>query len=260
MSAADSARQPGAGGTEPSPATDREADRAARQRVCELCRHMYQFGWASGTGGGFSLRQGDRIYIAPSGVPKETIAPEEIFVVDPWGAVLEAGVAATSGSAGLACGAPSGGSPGSPGNLKISACTPLFMHAYTHRGAGAVLHSHSQNACLASIVSGRVLRVRGLEMVKGITGGHVDVVHEVPVIDNVPYEHDLADSLRDAMRAYPRSNAVLVRGHGVYTWGRDWVQTKTQAECYDYLFGMVVRLHQLGIDPASLDRRVGAGA
>lgn len=260
MSAADSARQPAADGTAPDSATpgqaavtDAAADRAARQRVCELCRHMYQLGWASGTGGGFSLRQGEHIYIAPSGVPKETIAPEEIFVVDPSGAVLEAGVAAASGSAGLGCGVPSGTGP-APG-LKISACTPLFLHAYTLRGAGAVLHSHSPNACLASLLSGRVLRVRGLEMVKGITGGHVDVVHEVPVIDNVPHEHDLADSLRDAILAYPQSNAVLVRGHGVYTWGKDWVQTKTQAECYDYLFGMVVRLHQLGIDPARLDRR-----
>ena len=25
------------------------------------------------------------------------------------------------------------------------------------------------------------------------------------------------------MLAFPRSNAVLVRGHGVYIWGRDWV-------------------------------------
>lgn len=210
---------------------------------------MYQLGWASGTGGGFSLRKGDRIYIAPSGVPKESIAPEEIFVVDPAGNVLEAGVPSASGASGMVCGVPA------PGPMKISACTPLFMHAYTLRGAGAVLHSHSPNACLASLVCGRSFCVRGLEMVKGISGGHVDVVHEVPIIDNVPYEHDLADSLRDAIRAHPQSNAVLVRGHGVYTWGRDWVHTKTQAECYDYLFGMVVRLHQLGLDPAQLDRR-----
>lgn len=227
-----------------------QAAQSARARVCELCRHMYQLGWASGTGGGFSLRQDDRIYIAPSGVPKESISPEEIFVVDRAGTVIEAGVPSASGASSLGCGSLSAG-----GSLKISACTPLFLHAYTLRGAGAVLHSHSPNACLASLVCGRSFRVRGLEMVKGISGGHVDVVHEVPIIDNVPYEHDLADSLRDAILAHPQSNAVLVRGHGVYTWGRDWIHTKTQAECYDYLFGMVVRLHQLGIDPAQLDRR-----
>jgi ribulose-5-phosphate 4-epimerase/fuculose-1-phosphate aldolase len=52
---------------------------------------------------------------------------------------------------------------------------------------------------------------------------------------------------------------VLVRGHGVYIWGRDWVHTKNQAECYDYLFAAAVRLYELGIDPATLDRRRAPG-
>ena len=31
---------------------------------------------------------------------------------------------------------------------------------------------------------------------------------------------------------------------------RDWIEAKTQAECYDYLFGAAVRMRELGIDPA----------
>jgi methylthioribulose 1-phosphate dehydratase/enolase-phosphatase E1 len=38
--------------------------------------------------------------------------------------------------------------------------------------------------------------------------------------------------------------------HGVYVWGKDWIQAKTQAECYDYLFEAAVRMRTLGIDPA----------
>lgn len=33
-------------------------------------------------------------------------------------------------------------------------------------------------------------------------------------------------------------------------WGKDWIQAKTQAECYDYLFGMAVSMHNMGIDPS----------
>jgi ribulose-5-phosphate 4-epimerase/fuculose-1-phosphate aldolase len=40
---------------------------------------------------------------------------------------------------------------------------------------------------------------------------------------------------------------VLVRNHGVYVWGRDWKQAKTQAECYDYLFEAAGRMKQLGL-------------
>lgn len=228
----------------------READLAARRRVCELCQHLYELGWASGTGGGFSLRQGDRLYVAPSGVPKERIAPEEVFVLDLDGKIVAAGQPSPSGVGGLGT-TPTGGD----GKLKLSACTPLFMHAYTLRAAGAVLHSHSLNAALASILFGPVFRVRGLEMVKGVARGHVDVAHEVPVIDNMPFEHELEASLKQAILDFPESNAVLVRGHGVYIWGRDWVHAKTQAECYDYLFAAAVRLRELGIDPAQLGRQ-----
>jgi methylthioribulose-1-phosphate dehydratase len=233
---------PAEGRSEPSAKPSEEptaadAELAARERVCELCRHLYALGWASGTGGGFSLRQGDQLYVAPSGVPKESIRPEEVFIADLQGNVLRAG------------------------HGRISACTPLFLHAYRLRGAGAVLHSHSLNACLASLVCAQpdgdswVFRIRGLEMVKGLQGGHVDEPYDIPIIDNMPYEHELADSLEQAMLAYPRSNAILVRGHGVYIWGRDWVHTKTQAECYDYLFAASVRLREHGIDAATLGRK-----
>jgi methylthioribulose-1-phosphate dehydratase len=222
------------------------SDLAARQRVCELCRHLYALGWASGTGGGFSLRQGDKLYVAPSGVPKERIAPEEVFVLDLDGKVLTPGQPSADGVGGLTGGGQA---------LKLSACTPLFLHAYTLRGAGAVLHSHSQAVMLASILFGRKFAVRGLEMMKGIEGGHVDELLEVPIIDNVPHEHDLSDTLKQAMLDYPKTTAVMVRGHGVYIWGRDWVHAKSQAECYDYLFAAAVRLRELGIDPARLDRR-----
>ena len=42
--------------------------------------------------------------------------------------------------------------------------------------------------------------------------------------------HGAAGRLREAIQQYPESNAVLVRRHGVYVWGKDWIQAKTQAE------------------------------
>jgi methylthioribulose-1-phosphate dehydratase len=203
-------------------------DAAARELICELCREFYRLGWASGTGGGISVRQGDLIYMAPSGVQKERLKPEDIFVLDRRGQVLDA-----------------------PGNgLTLSACAPLFMHAYNIRDAGAVLHSHSINAFLATAVFEKTFRVTNMEMIKGIQGmGAFDPL-EVPIIENTAYECDLADTLGEAIRAYPKSQAVLVRRHGVYVWGKDWVQAKTQAESYDYLFQAAVRLKELGLDPA----------
>lgn len=201
-----------------------------RQTIVELCRQFYRMGWVSGTGGGISIREGGRVYMAPSGVQKERLRPEDLFVLDEDGEVVEAPA---------------------DGDLKPSACAPLFFNAFRLRGAGAVLHSHSINAMLATLLFERQLRVTHLEMMKGITGTgfHDDLV--IPIIENTAHECDLADSMAEAIEAHPGSHAVLVRRHGVYVWGESWVKAKTHAECYDYLFEAAVRMRQLGIDPSA---------
>lgn len=209
----------------------------AKEIICSLCRQFYAQGWVSGTGGGVSIREGGRVYMAPSGVMKERLEPGDLFVLDETGQVLEA---------------PSTGS-------KVSACAPLFFNAFSSRDAGAVIHSHSVNAMLATLLFDDAFRVTHLEMMKGITGVgfHDELV--VPIIENTAHEHELADAMAAAMEANPKSHAVLVRRHGVYVWGADWVQAKTHAECYDYLFEAAVRMRQLGIDPARRPDAAGPG-
>ncbi|MGE0791058.1 MAG: methylthioribulose 1-phosphate dehydratase [Sandaracinaceae bacterium] len=201
-----------------------------RALLCELCRELYGRGWVSGTGGGLSLRAGDGILMAPSGVQKERLAPSDLFLVDDAGEVLRG--------------------PTDPA-LKLSQCAPLFLHAYAKRGAGAVLHSHSVNAVLATMLYETEFRVTHLEMMKGITGvGYHDEL-VVPILENTAHECDLADAMAAAMDAYPQSHAVLVRRHGVYVWGEDWASAKVHAECYDYLFETAVKMRQLGLDPTA---------
>jgi methylthioribulose-1-phosphate dehydratase len=200
-----------------------------RSLIVELCRQFYTHGWVSGTGGGISIRAGDRIYVAPSGVQKERLQPEDMFVVDLDGNVVER--------------------PASPA-LRVSACAPLFLHAYRLRDAGAVIHSHSVHAMMATLVFDQVFEVTHIEMMKGITGTMYGDRLVVPIIENTAHEHELADTMAEAMVAHPRAHAVLVRRHGVYVWGADWVQAKTHAECYDYLFDAAVRMRQIGVDPA----------
>jgi methylthioribulose-1-phosphate dehydratase len=197
-----------------------------RSLIVELCRQFYAAGWVSGTGGGMSIREGGRIYVAPSGVQKERISEEDLYVLDEAGTILE--------------------SPRSP-ELRPSACTPLFMNAYRLRGAGAVIHSHAMYAMLATLCFGDTFECTELEMIKGIAGhGYHDRL-VVPIIENTAHECDLAESMEEAMRAHPRTQAVLVRRHGVYVWGKDWISAKTQAECYHYLFEASVRMAELGL-------------
>lgn len=50
--------------------------------IASLCRQFYGHGWVTGTGGGVSIRRGEHVYIAPSGVQKELMTPEDMFVMD----------------------------------------------------------------------------------------------------------------------------------------------------------------------------------
>lgn len=227
-----------------------------KQLIPDLCRHFYKLGWASGTGGGLSIRQEGRIYCAPSGVQKERIQPSDMFVLDEDGKVLE-----------------------QPRNqaLKCSECLSLFMVPFKLRNAGCCIHSHSINANLVTAlcseqVSGKLssstqnghrcepgasistseFRISNQEMIKGIKVGASDESLQytdtliVPIINNVLHERDLAGAMFHAVSAYPESNAILVRNHGVYVWGKNWEQAKSMAECYDYLFKLKLEAFKYG--------------
>jgi methylthioribulose-1-phosphate dehydratase len=199
--------------------------------ICDLAREFYQLGWATGTGGGICIREGEQVIVAPSGVQKERLAPEQMFTLSIDGAIIRR-----------------------PADLSLrpSECTSLFMTAIRLRRAGAVIHSHSIHAVLATLLFDRELVISDLEMIKGIEGMSYHDRLVVPIIENTARECDLASSLEAAIVAYPQTQAVLVRRHGVYVWGQDWMQAKTQAECYDYLFRAAVEMRRLGLPTVKL--------
>jgi methylthioribulose-1-phosphate dehydratase len=183
-----------------------------------------------------SIRDGNDIFVAPSGVQKERIKEEDLFVLDRDGNCIE--------------------EPDASRCLKKSECTPLFMNAYQMRNAGAVIHSHAISADLVTLISpGQEFRITHQEMIKGIKKGsskdnmRYDDTLVVPIIENTPFEKDLTDRMAAVMQKYPDTNAVLVRRHGVYIWGQSWQQAKTMAECYHYLFEVAIEMRKLGLDP-----------
>ncbi len=210
--------------------------------ICDLARSFYDLGWVSGTGGGICIRDGDHVVLAPSGVQKERMQPEQMFTIALDGSILSR--------------------PADP-ELHPSECASLFLKAVNLRGAGAVIHNHSIHAVMATMLFGTEFSISHLEMIKGIEGMSYADRLVVPIIENTARECDLAGALEEAILRYPETHAVLVRRHGVYVWGADWVSAKTQAECYDYLFRAAVDMRRLGIptcleggsDNASLSTR-----
>lgn len=204
-----------------------------RELVCELCRLYYTTEWMTGTGGAMSLRHGERIFVTPSGVPKERLQPEDLYVLD-----LEGGILSTPKV-----------KPGKKAP-KLSDCAPLFLNAHKIRKAAVVLHSHGITCNLAASLSDgkSEFRISHQEMIKGITGhGYTDTL-VVPVIDNAPKESALAEPIARTMEAYPNTSAVLVRRHGLFVWGDSWEAAKRHAECLHYLFEAAIEMRKLNMD------------
>ena len=203
-----------------------------RELTCELCRQFFQSGWVTGTGGSISIRHGGRIYMTPSGVQKERLVPNELYVLDINGEVVDAPAAKLRF------------------RPKLTDCSPLFMHAYKMRNAGAVLHSHAYSANMVTqLFDGKKeFKITHQEMIKGIVGhGYHDTLI-VPIIENTAHENELADSLGEAMRNYPNTVAVLVRRHGLYVWGDNWEAAKRHGECLHYLFDMALQMAGMGMN------------
>ena len=247
-----------------------------RLLIPELCRLFYTLGWVTGTGGGVAMIHEGAYYLAPSGVQKERIQPDDLFVLrDPTADEVDAARRAAAESAEpfppaalslpLLPGRPMVTlcSPAPSKRYNASQCTPLFFAAFDARGARCCIHSHALCAVLVTLLYGDEFAVSEQEMIKGIEGHGYHSRLVLPIIDNTAHERDLTTALQRAIAAYPNTPGVLVRRHGVYVWGRTWQQAKTQAECLHYLFEYAVQLHTLGvrhlIDAHGRDGHVGGG-
>jgi L-ribulose-5-phosphate 4-epimerase len=162
---------------------------------------LYTFGNASGID-----RERGLVVIKPSGVPYETMKPEDLVVTDLAGRVVE-------------------------GKLKPS--SDLATHVILYQafpGIGGVVHTHSTHATAWA---------QACKEIPCFGTTHADYFYgPVPVTG-----HLTADEIRDAyeentgravVRRFKRLDpeavpAVLVAGHGPFTWGKDAAQAAYHA-------------------------------
>jgi methylthioribulose-1-phosphate dehydratase len=195
-----------------------------RELLCELLRLFYDKGWVSGTGGGIcAVEEPGRLLLAPTGVHKERVTPDDLFVVSvDTGDVLE--------------------SPRDAG-LRPSECGEIFRAIIKARGAGSVVHSHALSAVLACDKAPRrsaaearsgAIVIEHLEMLKGIPGVANTDQHLVPVVENTPREPELTADVERVLAGdeFASACAIGVRDHGAYIWGAD--------EVYHFLFEAIV--------------------
>lgn len=193
------------------------------QLLSQLGRELYQRGWALGTSGNFSAvvaRDPLRLAITSTGLDKGALVAEQIVQIDKSGKTLE-------------------------GTLRASAEASLHLMISDLLGANAVIHTHSVWGTLLSELEASQggISIEGYEMLKGLRGV---TTHEhlewLPIVENSQDMAVLSRSVKAQLNQDPNCHGFLLRGHGLYTWGRDLGEAKRHVEIMEFLLEVIGRM------------------
>jgi len=222
-------------------------------RLSEIGREFHGRGWALGTSGNFSAvisRNPMRMAITATGIDKSDLNPDEILEVSAGG---PAGKGPSQNLESRALDSKLRNSK--PRNSKTassnvaswetaSAETLLHVTIARARGAGAVLHTHSVWGTILSeeyAAQGGV-PIEGYEMLKGLTGVRTHEHREwVPILENQQDMTSLAKTVAGALQEHSAAHAFLLRGHGLYTWGRNLEEARRHVEILEFLLEVLGR-------------------
>jgi methylthioribulose-1-phosphate dehydratase len=196
-------------------------------RIAELGRQAHHRGWVLGTSGNFSAvvsRQPLRLAITASGVDKGRLGPAQVLEINGEGRAV--------------------GGHGRP-----SAEASLHLAVVRARGAGAVLHTHSPWSTLLSDAHAGAggMAIEGYEMLKGLDGVATHEHREwLPIVENRQDWSAGAAEVEALLRKRPDAHGLLIRRHGLYTWGRDFDEAVRHLEVLEFLLEVVGRSGEKG--------------
>ena len=198
-------------------------------QLAEIGRHCYERGWALGTSGNFSAvvrKEPLALAITTSGVDKGLLESSHIVAIDEHGRVLQGA--------------------GTP-----SAEATVHLAIVRSRGAGAVLHTHSVWSTIMSEATGDgSLTIEGYEMLKGLEGvGTHEHRERLPIVENTQNWTAAAPRIETILREHPNAHGFLIRGHGLYTWGKDLAEAKRHIEILEFLFEVMGRKRGIAWQP-----------
>ena len=122
-----------------------------------------------------------------------------------------------------------------------------LVHTQLYRrdaNIGAVLHTHSPTVVLLSqIWKDDSLSITGWELQKAFAG---ETTHEgtvtFPIFPNDQDIDRLSAQVEAHMQEHGQGHAYLIRGHGVYTWGKDLAECYRHLEALEHLLGYQLEL------------------
>ena len=191
--------------------------------LAATARSFHARGWLLGTSGNLSAviqREPLRLAMSPSGVDKGELRPEQLLAIDEKAQIVSEHA-------------------GKPSDESL-----LHLRIVKDRAAGAVLHTHSiWNTILSDLYASKGgLKIEGYEMLKGLQGVRTHEHSEwLPIVENSQDMPKLAEVLSETLKGNVAAHGLLLRRHGLYSWGEDLAQAKRHIEILEFLLETIGR-------------------
>lgn len=183
------------------------------QELSVVATRCYQRGWSWGTAGNFSIRGSNGlIWQSPTGLCKGDLKPELFVAVD----------LATEKAAEAYTQKPSAEMPVHAGIYKAVA------------DAHCVVHTHPHESVALSFGIDEFI-FEGEEMGKALgAASHTDLV-SIPILSNPTPKEMTQFSGRVAEGIKAPAKMVILKGHGVYSWGKTPLEALAYLEALEFL-------------------------
>ncbi|NPB07991.1 MAG: methylthioribulose 1-phosphate dehydratase [Aquificae bacterium] len=189
------------------------------REIVEAGRELHSRGWVPATSGNISARVSEEfIAITSSGKHKGKLKPEDVLLVD-----ME--------------GRPAGGGKPSAETLLHVSIYRLFPETQ------AVIHTHSPNATVISILLEDRVELEDYELLKAFPEIRTHEARiSIPIFPNDQNIPRLARRVEEHFKGGNKAHGFLIKGHGLYTWGRSMEEALIHAEALEFLFECEIRL------------------
>lgn len=187
-----------------------------------LGKTFYKRNWIVGTAGNFSAvvsRRPVSLAITRSGVHRGNLTGADFTLLDKCCEPLDAAQPPVAES-------------------------PIHWAIMSNTGAGAVLHTHSVWSTILSDTYSQSggLEIEGFEVLKSLSRvPTARPVEWVAILENSGDYAGLADNITRLLKRRPDIHAILLRKHGLYSWGATVQEAARHIEIFELLFEVMVR-------------------
>jgi len=183
-----------------------------RSEIVHVSKIMYDKGMVNAFEGNLSVREGDKIYITPSGICKGFLTPDEIVVTNMEGQVIE-------------------------GKLKPSSELLLHINSYKHRpDIKSVIHAHSPHATAFALANLPIESRSYTEMIM--------LFEKIPLAEyGIPSTDKVFDGVKKYISDY---DIVLLANHGIMAVGKNVYDAYFKLEAAESIAKVLILARQLG--------------